>query len=207
MEELELEEQVDLARPPAGVWRESDGLGTRMGATHRSLGAAGGLLAACLFWNGIVSVFVLLALASTLRLLGVEVPHWFPAPEMDKQPMGVGMTIFLWIFLTPFIAIGTALLVGVLMSLVGRTEVEVSHSEGVVRTGVGVLSWRRRFIPSQVKDVRVEMQRGWSRGNESEMKPAVVIEQEDGQTVSFGRGLSDARRDFLALSLRQLLVR
>ena len=43
------------------------------------------------------SVFVLVALAGTLRNLGIPLPHWFPAPNMNGSPISVGMTIFLWI--------------------------------------------------------------------------------------------------------------
>jgi len=101
-----LEPDVDLQQPPRGCWHRVTGLGALVGASHRSLGTALGLLAICLFWNGIVSVFVLLAVSSTLSLLHVPVPDWFPAPKMNGDSMGTGMTIFLWIFLTPFITIG-----------------------------------------------------------------------------------------------------
>jgi hypothetical protein len=93
----ELEATVDLNQPPAGAWYTNDGTGSVIGATRRSLGTAIGALAFGLFWNGIVSVFVLVALAGTLRHLGITLPHWFPAPNMNGSPMSVGMTIFLWI--------------------------------------------------------------------------------------------------------------
>ena len=135
----ELDATIDLNNPPAGAWYRSDGMGPVIGATHRSLGAAIGALAISLFWNGIVSVFVLLALASTLRHLGVQLPDWFPAPVMNDSPMSVGMTIFLWIFLTPFILIGLVMIGAFLSSLGGRTEVRISNAEGVVFTGIGAL--------------------------------------------------------------------
>src|SRR5207253_8518559 len=67
----ELEEGVDFARLPAGAWYRDSGMGVVIGATHRSLGTAFALLLFTLFWNGIVSVFVFLALNSTLALLHV----------------------------------------------------------------------------------------------------------------------------------------
>src|SRR5687768_13226465 len=70
---LDLEQGVDIHTPPAGAWYLSSPLETVIGATHRSSGAALGLLAISLFWNGIVSVFVLLATAGTLSHLGVPV--------------------------------------------------------------------------------------------------------------------------------------
>ena len=93
----ELEAGVRLDNPPAGAWRRNDGIATVIGATHRSIPGALGALAFGLFWNGIVSVFVLVALAATLKNLGITPPHWFPAPVMNGSGMGVGITIFLWI--------------------------------------------------------------------------------------------------------------
>ena len=121
------------------ISRANDGSGTVIGATHRSLGAAIGSLAIALFWNGIVSVFVLVATASTLQLFDVGVPEWFPAPNLGKTPMGTGMTIFLWIFLTPFIVIGLAMIGAFLSSLAGRTEVQLGNSEGILFAGIGPL--------------------------------------------------------------------
>ena len=91
----ELDAGIDLNNPPAGAWFTNDGTGPLIGATHRSLGTAIGALAFGLFWNGIVSVFVLVGLAGTLRNLGIPLPHWIPAPNMNGSPMSVGMTIFL----------------------------------------------------------------------------------------------------------------
>jgi hypothetical protein len=62
-----LDAAVDLNRPPQGAWLVNDGGGTAIGASHRSLGAAAGLLFAALFWNGIVSIFVMLAISGTSR--------------------------------------------------------------------------------------------------------------------------------------------
>src|SRR6476469_5804334 len=90
-----INEKIDVTRPPAGAQFRRDGGGTVITASHRSLGTAIGTLLLCLFWNGIVSVFVLVATAATLHNLGVVVPSWFPAPTMNGSTMSVGMTIFL----------------------------------------------------------------------------------------------------------------
>src|SRR4051812_5977855 len=59
-----VELQTALADPPAGTWRRDDVTGLVIGASHWSLGGAIALLAISLFWNGIVSFFVSLALSS-----------------------------------------------------------------------------------------------------------------------------------------------
>ena len=61
--------EVDLSRPPNGAWHRRDGMGVVIGASQRSLGTAFGALLFALFWNGIVSVFVAIALGSTLHLM------------------------------------------------------------------------------------------------------------------------------------------
>jgi len=200
-----LDSNLDLSNPPSGAWYRSDGAGLVIGATHRSLGAAVGALAVALFWNGIVSVFVLLALASTLRNLDVQLPGWLPAPAMNDSSMGAGMTIFLWLFLTPFIFIGLTLIGTFLSSLAGRTEVRLTGAEGVVFTGIGALGYRRRFDASSVKEVRLEDIQWRGRHGQRRSKTGILIETSDGKQVRLGSMLAPERRKFVAGALRKVL--
>ena len=201
----ELDSNIDLNSPPPGAWYRSDGAGPVIRATHRSIGMALGALAITLFWNGIVSIFVLLALSSTLRHLGVHLPDWFPAPNMNDQSMSVGMTIFMWLFLTPFIVVGLVMLGSFLSALGGRTEVRMNNAEGVVFTGVGALGYRRRFDASAVKDVRIEDSQWSERRGSSQRKSLIVIETRDGKQVKLGSMLTPERREFVAGALRKSL--
>jgi hypothetical protein len=201
----ELDTDVDLTRPPAGAWHRSDGAGLVIGATHRSLGTAIGALAISLFWNGIVSVFVLVALAGTARNLGIPLPHWFPAPDMNGSPMGVGMTIFLWIFLTPFIVIGLVMIGAFLSSLGGRTEVRISNAQGVVFTGIGGLGYRRRFDASAVKEVRLDDKQWRDSDGDRQRKTYIVIETREGKQIKLGSMLTPERRKFVAGAVRKVL--
>jgi hypothetical protein len=200
-----LDTSIDLNNPPAGAWYTNDGEGALIGATHRSLGMAIGALAVSLFWNGIVSVFVLFALAGTLRNLGISLPHWFPAPDMNGSPMSLGMTLFLWIFLTPFILVGLVLIGAFLSALGGRSEVRLRNAEGVVFVGIGTLGYRRRFDASAVKDVRIE-ETPW-RDNDAgrQRKYYVIIETREGKLVKFGSMLAEERRKFVAGAVRKVL--
>jgi len=201
----EVDANIDLNNPPAGAWYTSDGMGPVIGATHRSLGTAIGALAISLFWNGIVSVFVLVALAGTLRNLGIPLPHWFPAPNMNGAPMSVGMTIFLWIFLTPFILIGLFMISAFLSSLGGRTEVRINNAEGVVFTGIGALGYRRRFDASAVKEVRIDDRQWRDSDGDRRRKTCIVIETREGKQVKLGTMLTPERRKFLAGAVRKVL--
>lgn len=204
---LELDANVDLARPPSGAWHRSSGLGEIIGATHRSIGMALGALAFSLFWNGIVSVFVLLALSATLRNLDISVPEWFPAPKMNGSAMGVGETVFLWIFLTPFIVVGLVMFGAFLSALAGRTEVRIGQGGGVVFSGIGPLGWPRRFNPEAAKDVRIDHSQWRDRDGDRRSKTHIVMEMQDGKLIKFGSMLTEERMKFVAAAARKILVR
>jgi hypothetical protein len=204
---VEQNDGVDLRHPPAGAWHRKDATGTVIGATHRSPGAAAATFGISLFWNGIVSLFVLVAMAGTLRHLDVTPPAWFPAPEMNGGDMGVGMTIFLWLFLTPFILIGLVLMGAFLSCLGGRTEVRFGGSGGCVFTGIGPLGWSRRFDPRAVKAVRIDDQRWRDSDGDRRRNTRIVIETREGRLINFGSHLSEERRKFVAAAARKALVR
>jgi hypothetical protein len=198
---------VDLAYPPRGCWYRDDGLEMRLGASCRSIAGAGGLLFFALFWNGIVSVFVMLALASTLRHAGVALPSWFPAPS-NMDSMGLGMTLFLWVFLTPFITVGLTVLGAFVTTIAGRVEVVVGDDSASVFVGVGPIGWRRTFDPRGVSSVTIG-ESTWKQNDQS--KPVVVIQwKEEGATIPkplrFGALLPDDRRAFVAGALKKSLV-
>jgi len=203
---LVVDDEVDVNRPPAGVWYERNNCSVVIGATHRSLGQAFGLLFFCLFWNGIVSVFLSMAVISTLQHLGVTLSSWVHPPTSRGGPVPVGLTIFLWIFLTPFIAVGFILLGAFLSSLAGRTQIRIEDRQGTLSTGIGPLSFRKRFSTAEVRGVQLE-ERPWrdSRGN-SRCQTQIVIET-DGNPIKFGSMLSPERRRFVASALKKELVR
>ena len=197
---------VDLSRPPAGAWYRRDGDVTVMGVSHRSLPTAAGLLFFCLFWNGIVSVFVALALSSTLRLLGWSRPDWFPGPRMNGADMGWPITIGLWLFLTPFILIGLAMLAGFLSALGGRTEVTLRDGQGMIFGGIGPVGWRRRFRLEDVRAVRLGEKTWRNRRGVERQTHEIRIELREGKPLRLGSGLSEERRGFLLGALRQELA-
>ncbi len=198
-----VDENLDVNNPPPGAWYQREGDSVVLGASHRSLGQAFLLLFFCLFWNGIVSVFVSLATLSTLHHLGVSAPSWFPAFHDPSMPLG--MTIFLWVFLTPFIAVGLVLLTTVLSCVAGRTEVRSEGGEAVLFTGIGSLGFRKRFSPREVRDVRVEDNRWRDSDGHSRRKTQIVIER-DPKPIRFGSMLSETRRLFVAGAAKKELT-
>jgi hypothetical protein len=201
----ELEAGADFSHPPAGAWRRSEGMETVIGATHRSPGLAAAGLAVALFWNGIVSVFVSANTAATLRHLGLQLPAWFPGPKMNGPLMPLGMTIFLWLFLTPFMAVGLVLIGTFLSYLAGHTDVRIANGQAVVFTGVGALGFRRRFDPRDVKDVRIEEGQWRDRNGYPRQTLRILVETREGKEIKFGTSLSAERRKFVAAALRREL--
>ena len=194
---------VNLERPPDGAWSRSGPEGRVFGASHRSWVAALGALAICLFWNGIVSVFVAIALSGTLHNLGITPPTWFPAPNMNKQEMGPGMVAFLWLFLTPFIVIGTGMFVFFISALVGRTEVRVRSDAAEVFVGAGPLGWTRRFDPRQIARIVVGERLTNQRGQAA--KPEIHVVLRSGKIIKFGGSLTEERFQFMLAAARQAL--
>jgi hypothetical protein len=180
-------------------------LGLVAGASHRSVGGAIGIFLFAAFWNGIVSIFVGLALASTLSLLGLQPPAWLPAPMSKGSPMGLGFTIFLWLFLTPFIAIGLAMIVGFFSCLAGKTEVRIRDWEWELFQGIGPLGRRRKFRTEQVKDVRIEDQQWRDSDGDRHRKTHILVELTEGKPIKFASSLTEERRQFLAASMREAI--
>ncbi|MEM1027478.1 MAG: hypothetical protein AAGJ38_05290 [Planctomycetota bacterium] len=196
-------ESIDTSDPPYGCSSRDDGYRQVVQVNRGAgLGTIVGSLAACLFWNGIVSVFVAIALASTLIHAGVVAPGWFPEFEEDGDAMSVGMTIFLWLFLTPFIAIGTGLAGAFLMSLIGKIVIIIEDDAGTVYQGIGPLGWRRRFTLSDVTGVSIG-QTTWQENGEH--KPVVTIGTRGGGMLRFGSLLTARRRAWLAAELRRVI--
>ena len=202
-----IDPKVDLSRPPKGAWQRASGLATIIGATHRSLGGAFGLFLIAAFWNGILSVFIALALSSTLGLVGVDRPSWFPKPIMNGGPMGAGITIFLWLFLTPFMAVGLAMIAGFFSCLAGRTEVRVRDWQGEVFTGIGSLGFRKKFNREAIKDVRIEDFQWRDSDGDRRRNTHILIELLQGKPIKFGSSLTDERRQFVAAALRAAVVK
>ena len=194
---------ADPASPPQGCDFSSNGNETTITVSARSAGAAIGALFFSLFWNGIVSVFVLVAIAGSLQHIFGSVPAWFPAPSMGKagQTIPVGMLLFLWVFLMPFILIGILMLCVFFVSVAGRIEVQIRPDLASVFIGCGPLGWTRRFDPATVKSVTIG-QTTWQQNNRS--KPVVVIDC--GRQIRFGSMLPDDRRNWLGAILKSLIV-
>ncbi len=195
---------VDLGDPPAGCVFKDDGDVTRVIARCRSTGSVIGSLFICGFWNGIVSVFVVIALAGTIHQIYGSVPSWFPQPSGSNGSSGmfnsVGGLLFMWLFLTPFILVGAALLGWFLTAAFGRCEVQLQGQRGTVFTGVGPIGWRRRFDTERITTVQMG-KTTWTENDEHQ--PCLLMEADS--TIRFASMMSRTRRAWMLGALRSLL--
>jgi hypothetical protein len=207
MAAAELRQAADTSTPPNGAWYRNDGGETVIGASERSLATAAFTLFFSLFWNSIVSVFVLVDANLTLGALGVHAPTWLPMKMTDEPfhgPANLGMggfALFLWLFLTPFIGVGLLMLTLFLRSIAGRTEVRLGANEGRIFAGVGRIGWTRRFAADKSCDVRIET----SYGRRHSTTTSIVLTPAGGKPIRFGGQLSTERRTFVAGALRKAL--
>lgn len=199
-----------LANPPRGcrfLETSGDG-GVTIIASLRSIGGALALLGFCLFWNGILSIFVLVAIGGLYTNIVGPLPGWFPLAHENggrnnlHPGMSLGMTLFLCVFITPFVVIGVSMIVGLLLSLFGRIEITISDTFGRVRTGIGPFNRTRQFRPRDVRRVGEVYQRSSRNGERSNL---IEVSLGD-RAVTFGGSLSEPRRQWLIAVLHTLLL-
>jgi len=195
---------IESAMPPAGCVIVDDGVGTTVRASTRSIGAAIGTLAICAFWNSAVSIFVALAISGTIYHATGAAPSWLPAPNMNGATLSLGMLIILWLFLTPFIAVGLMMFGAIFMSLAGRVQVSLRGGAGKVFTGCGAVGRTCRFDMTAVESVRLESSTTLSHGDGSATRHFIVIKVD--REIRFGSTLPKARRAWMAAVLRRLLM-
>lgn len=200
--------QEILAKPPTGCSIVPLGHGAVVSASLRSFGGFLGAACFALFWNGIVSIFVLVAIAGLYTNLIGPLPAWFPAPRMNEGkpqmnggPMDLGMTLFLCVFLIPFVTIGTGMAAAAIINLVGKVQVVIDDAESYVTTGVGFVKWKRRFHARDVRAVNFGYTAWRSNGASSKL-----IEMVADRTIKFGSLLATDRLEWLRAVLKEMLL-
>lgn len=200
--------QEILAQPPPGCSILQLGQGAVLSASLRS--CAGFLFSAgfALFWNSIVSVFVLIATAGLYANLVGPLPAWFPAPgvregkpEMNGEPMDLGVTLFLCVFLIPFVTIGIGMTVAAITNLVGKVEVVIDDLDSYVATGVGFVKWKRRFDAGHIRSVNI-CNAAWQSDGSSNKLIVMVGDR----TIKFGSLLQTDRMEWLRVVLKDILL-
>lgn len=202
-----------LAEPPKGCSVEVEGRGLEDRAQRMVLTASMhsypgffGLAGVTLFWNSIVSVFLSLVLAGLWANLIAPLPAGMPIPGgvrqgrpiVNDKPMELGETLFLCLFLVPFVLVGAGFLIATLIALAGRVQVVIDGAGSSVSTGVGWFKWTQRFDAEKVESVR------YSNSNFGDAeRTQSAIELYGVNPVKFGGMLPENRREWLCAMLQQ----
>lgn len=195
----------ELHGAPRGVifTRTLDGF--RVSASHYSAGQCATALFLAVFWNTITGLFISINTMATLRLLGVRNLAGISLPVITGTGASLGQTLFLWLFLSPFIAIGLALIAALITTVFGRTELSVSAGAGKLFTGVGGLGLTTRFRATDIMDVSIERERRRS-SNSGTPSNAIILRTSEGKAHKFGGNLSANKRTYMAAVLADNLL-
>ena len=190
-------DELHIDHPPRGIkmWREDDGA-TVIKVRMFSRGAFGALLTT-LFCNGITSIFVGEAISLTLAKFGIDFRFMNGKWEGGSPPP----LWFLWLFLTPFIAIGLYMVYWTAFHFCGRLEIRIRPNEGSFFKGFGSLGRTQRFSPQSVKSM------GMNKSSyEINDKPVynLAIKMNNGRIIKFPQ-LGTMRETWLAFALEKIL--
>ncbi len=198
-----------IANPPVGCTLVREDQQIKLVCALRSFTGFFGVALFALFWNGIVSLFAIHALGGLYANLIGPLPKWFPAigakegvPEMNGGPMDLGMTLFLCVFLTPFVMVGVGVATVALTILFGKTVVVISEFESYVATGIGWFRLKRRFDPLKVEHVRITSS-AWKSQEDNRQCIELIADN----TIKFGSMLNNNQRAWFRAQLKQLFFR
>ena len=193
-----------LNQPPAGCSILPVGHGVIVRASLRSITGFLVMTGIALFWNGIVSVFVLIAIAGLYVNLIGPLPAWFPAPGMNGAPVNLGQVLFQCVFLIPFVTVGTGMAGAALMSLFGKVVVVIDEFDSYAATGFGLFIWKKRFDPLQVHSITISTNSSESEGRTNSNR---MIEIRSDRTLKFGSLLQSDRLEWMHAALKELMLK
>ncbi len=197
-----------LAKPPSGCELISIQRGVIVRASCRSI--IGFLFAAGIatFWCSITSLFVAIGLEGLYANLVGPIPEWMPHPAlmegkpvMNDEPMGLGGSLFVLLFMIPFVTIGIGMTSFALMSLLGRVDVVIDEDVSSAGAGIGWLMWRTKFDPRAVSEISWKTSTFQSEGRSNNV---IVIEAD--RNVKFGGILSEESSEWMKAILREILL-
>jgi len=197
------DDELRLDHPPRGIRMERAFDGTTVIRVRMFSSSAFGLLGVALFWNGLTSIFVCFAIALTAQKFGWNLPafSFFTEGEWDGSPPPLW---FLWLFLSPFIAIGLGMICMTVFQFFGRCVIHLDADEGRVFTGIGPFGRTQRFSPQSIKSADVKQ--SIISTKRTTITTNLVIEMNNGREIKFP-GLGKMRETWLTFALGKLLRR
>lgn len=190
--------RVDPLAGPAGAWHVRRGDRDEIGATNRSVAGALGSTFIAVFWCSITGVFVVVGVRGMLGSLGLMGGGSGGGP-------GLGFSLFMLLFVTPFVAIGLWLIWTAMLFLGGRELVTIRGDAVEHFSGIGPVGFRKRFAASAVtrivEDVKVSRTK-----NGTTTTRTVAVYTDAPKPIKFGACLSAARRGWMVRTLQEALI-
>lgn len=155
------------------------------------------------FWCGLTSIFVIFAATA---LLGLP-PGSSMQDAATGEPISADAAQGVLLFMIPFVLIGIGASLSTLYLWFGSVSVVLRNGQGVVKRGIGPLTWNKRFDPAAVESfsvVSTSLQFGSSNQTNYERVYAIKAETAGGG-FRFGHTLSEERKYWLAGELRRRL--
>ncbi|MCL2104616.1 MAG: hypothetical protein FWH21_06150 [Kiritimatiellaeota bacterium] len=195
------DDELRLDHPPRGITAKRVFDGIIVIRIRMFSASAFGFLCFALFWNGFTSIFVCHAITMTAQKFGWSLPAFACFQASNKgSPSALW---FLWLLLSPFIAIGLGSICMTVFQFFGRCAIHLGVDEGSVFTGIGPFGRTQRFSPQSVKSVDVKQSIITSTKRPT-IKTNLVIEMNNGREIKFP-GLGKIRETWLAFALGKLL--
>jgi hypothetical protein len=194
------------APPPRGCSLTTEGLDTMLTATCTSKRGAVGFFLFAAFWNSIVGIFVITALGGLYANLVGPLPSWVPKMANSNAnggpPMDLGMSIFMALFMVPFVLVGLLVIWLFLVALAGVVRVTIRTGTARIFSGIGRVGRTTHVELSSIAAVRIHEK--LKPSDEGEGSYEISLEG-PASPIRFGSMLTRERRNWLATALQQQL--
>jgi len=187
-------DELHLDHPPAGIKMERTYDGTTAITIRMFTPAAFGTLVFTLLWNGLTSLFVCIAISLTAEKFG-----WDKFLIFEIENAKTNAWWFVWLFMTPFIAVGIWTIRLAIFHFFGQYIIKISPTEGSVFKGIGSFGRTQRFSPKSVKPVKMP------KFNDNNPGGQLVIQMNNGREIKFLAMFSEMRKTWLVFALNKLL--
>jgi hypothetical protein len=198
----DVEISADYSRgAPAGTWERSEMNRLVVGARCFEWGALLGQLFTAVFWNGILSLFLLVFGVFTLQSLKVPLPEQLNFIEKKPENFPPGMLVFFWLFITPFVAIGLWMIYSVFDTLFGKIELLFDRGNLVIKRSVGPFSTEKNIQLANLAGLAIKAASTTKSGNPINYQ--IELTERDGIIHKLGRGIPTNRLGYLLHKIRQ----
>jgi hypothetical protein len=120
---------------------------------------------------------------------------------MNGEVMGVGMTVIFCAFLSPFVIIGSGMIIHTLLRFFGTTVILIDRDNSYLSTGISFVRLKMQFDPMNVKSIKIVL-RKICQQNQRNFVREIMSTRRD----KFGLMLSETQQDWVSSFLAAVLI-